>query len=52
MALSDLRREGVIEPLPGRGWLIRGRPPAELLRLRGAAAVPDHERQEPGAPHR
>ena len=52
MALSDLRREGVIEPLPGRGWLIRGRPPAELLRLRGAAAVPDHDRQEPGAPHR
>jgi CRP-like cAMP-binding protein len=45
MALSDLRREGTIEALPGKGWLLRGRPPGELARLRRGAGL---DAEKPG----
>jgi CRP-like cAMP-binding protein len=52
MAVSELRRAGTIEPLPGRGWLIRGARPEELLRVRRTAAAPGDESADRGASNR
>jgi CRP-like cAMP-binding protein len=39
-ALSQLRSEGLLEPIAGGGWLLLGEPPPDLHELRSQVALP------------
>ena len=45
-AISELTRRGLVVPIDGGGWVLRGNPPGELVKLR------DTELDRPTRPHR
>ena len=46
-AISELTRRGLVIPIEGGGWILRGNPPGELVKLRDTEPVrpmrPHHE---------